>query len=78
MTRVTREKREKRKKSEIKLFGESSVSVDGADFAEEFIEVSLEDIGEVVEGEVVAVVGDAVLGEIVGADALAAVAGADL
>ena len=42
------------------------------------IEVAGDDVVELVEREVDAVVGQAVFGEIVGADPLAAVAGADL
>ena len=45
---------------------------------DEFVEVAGDDLGQAVQGQVDAVVGDAALRKIVGADALAAVAGADL
>ena len=45
---------------------------------EQFVEIAVHDGVDLAQGEVDAVVGDAPLGEVVGADAFAAVAGADL
>lgn len=58
--------------------GEFFLDVAVLEGGDEFGEVALDDLGEVVEGEVDAVIGDAILREVVGADALAAVAGTDL
>lgn len=44
----------------------------------EWFYIAIHECGEIVEGEVDAVVGDAVLGVVVGADFFIAIAGADL
>ncbi len=53
---------------------ESFVAVEGEEFGDEVVEVSLDHAVEFVEGEVAAVIGESILGEVVGADAFAAVA----
>jgi hypothetical protein len=58
--------------------GESLFQVEGGEGIEKGIEIALDDGVEVVEGEFDPVVGDAVLGEIVRADAFVAFAGTDL
>src|SRR6185295_14841384 len=57
---------------------ESRLLVGHGEGVEQCVEVAVEDLVEVVRLEVDPVIGDAVLGEVVGADPLAAVYGADL
>ena len=46
---------------------------------DQFVQIALDDVGQIVQGQAFdAVIGDAPLGKVVGADALAAVAAADL
>ena len=58
--------------------GEAEFDVAGLEGVDDLVELAFHDRVEGVEGQVDAVVGQAVLREIVGADALGAVAGADL
>jgi len=50
----------------------------GHEGVDEGVDIAFEGSGEVIEGEVDTVIGDAVLGVVVGADAFVAFAGADL
>src|ERR1041384_4815128 len=61
-----------------RYFGQTLVVVFRHQIFDQLIQVAFHDGGQVLDGEVDAVVGDTVLGEVVGADFFAAVARADL
>jgi hypothetical protein len=64
--------------AEFALCGlQTFIAVEGKQFGDQFAKVPLNDAVEFVKGQVAAVIGESILGEVIGANAFAAVAGAD-